>query len=297
MSNVQIFWDPNGFEVDALGPKELLRITDGDTPFLSLSVRMLSIDTPEVHYPGNQKPANQDETLAQLAEWIKGDQAPLEPGLANYLYPRLVTGRAGSLQGEQGEQATRHFQKMLDERLTRPNGSKRQIYLRAADQPFDQYGRILAYIAPYFSSKELATLPPRERMTFNLAMVESGWAAPFPIYPSIPKYSDLTLLQEIGHEAFRSQRGVWAEPATLTGYEFRMVVKLYEVTRKLVAGESLSSRERYSWISRYCVDMTSREIYHPQDYYWVAPYNRIFIWPQDVSAAVGKMNLLPAQPG
>lgn len=41
--------------------------------------------------------------------------------------------------------------------------------------------------------------------------------------------------------------------------------------------------------------MTTREIFDPQNYHKVAPYNRIFIWPKDVAEAVGRMNLLPAE--
>jgi hypothetical protein len=46
MSQVKIFWDPKGLEVASLGSKEILKITDGDTPYVSVSIRMLSIDTP-----------------------------------------------------------------------------------------------------------------------------------------------------------------------------------------------------------------------------------------------------------
>jgi hypothetical protein len=35
MSNVKIFWDPKGSELDALGTKKYLRATDGDTPYVS----------------------------------------------------------------------------------------------------------------------------------------------------------------------------------------------------------------------------------------------------------------------
>lgn len=38
--------------------------------------------------------------------------------------------------------------------------------------------------------------------------------------------------------------------------------------------------------------MTTKEIFYPQDYYKVAPYNRIFIWNADVSKAVSTMNLV-----
>jgi hypothetical protein len=52
MSYVNIFWGPKGFKLDALGKKEYLRATEGDAPYVSMSIRMLSIDTVEVHYPG-----------------------------------------------------------------------------------------------------------------------------------------------------------------------------------------------------------------------------------------------------
>lgn len=293
MSNVKIFWDPRGLELDALGKKTYLRATDGDTPYVSISIRMLSIDTPEVHYPGNQKPSKHDEKLAQLADWIRAGKAPTNSGLAQYLYPKLATATAGTLQERQGESATTKFKELLNEKLTRPSGSKRRVFLRSAGQPFDHYGRLLAYMAPAYTAKELASMSRKERATFNLLMVESGWAAPFPIYPSIPRYVDLVMLQEVAKDAYDNKRGAWADPMTLTGYEFRMCVRLYEVTKKMIAGKRLTSSERYSWVTRFCVDMTTREVFFPQNYYKVAPYNRIFVWPEDAAEATGKMNLLP----
>ena len=118
------------------------------------------------------------------------------------MQPKLATGQAGSLQEEQGQQATEAFQTLLEEKLSRPNSSrKRSVFLQVADQPFDQYGRLLAYMAPSYSAKERAQMSPRERATFNLLMIEAGWAAPFPIYPSLPKHLDLVLLQKAGQEA------------------------------------------------------------------------------------------------
>lgn len=210
--------------------------------------------------------------------------------------PKLNTGQAGTLQETQGESAKEEFQRLLDEKLTRPSGRKRSVFVRAADEHFDQYGRLLAYIAPNYTAKERESMSREERATFNLLMVESGWAATFPIYPSIPKYQDLIMLQEAAKDAFDNKKGAWADPnMTLTGYEYRMCVKLYRVTKKLVGGRKLSSRERYGWTTRFCADMTTREVFYPQGYYKVEPYNRIFIWPDDVTEAVGKMNLLPAK--
>ena len=295
MSEVKIFWDPIGFELDTLGDKKYLKTTDGDTPSISTPIRMLSIDTPEVHYPDNKPPSTQDNNLAQLAGWIQEGKAAIDKDLGAYLHPRLATGVAGTLHEEQGKKATKQFEELLEKKLTLPDGNKRNVFLWAADEHFDQYGRLLAYMAPNYSAKQLATMSRRDRATFNLLMVESGWAASFPIYPSIPGYLDLVLLQEMAKNAYDNKNGAWSDPMALTGYEYRMCVRLFEITRDLLAGKKLSSKERNSWIERFCVDMTTKEIFYPQDYHKVAPYNRIFIWPEDVSEAVGKMNLVPPE--
>jgi endonuclease YncB( thermonuclease family) len=291
MSDVKIFWDPQGFEVDSLGKKKYLRATDGDTPYISVSIRMLSIDTPEIHYPGNSKPSKQDDNLKDLADWIYRGKAPVSDELGQYLIPKLESGNAGKLQEEQGEEATKEFEKLLDEKLTKPNGKKRSVFVRASDDHFDQYGRLLAYMSPSYTNDELSLMTLEERSTFNLLMIKSGWAASFPIYPSIPKYIDLVLLQKIAKDAYENNYGAWANSKMLTGYEFRMCVRLHEITSKLITNKTV---KKDSWITRYCVDMTTREIFFPQDYHKVKPYNRIFVWPKDTSYAVGRMNLLPA---
>jgi endonuclease YncB( thermonuclease family) len=293
MPEVKIFWDPQGLAIDSLGTKEFLRATDGDTPYISLSVRMLSIDAPETHYPGRSRPSNSDDDLAKLAEWIYQGQAPIDDQLAAYIYPRLVTGQAGTLQEHQGKQAAAMFEDLLDKRLTRENGTRRNLYVSAADERFDQYGRLLAYIAPSYSSEELETLSVWERASFNLLMVRSGWAATMIIFPSIPKYPDLVLFRDAAREAYLSGLGAWAEPTLLTGYEFRMAVKLHKITKRLVDGEKLSSSQRKAWIERYCVDMTTQQIYYPEQYYKVAPYDRLFVWSKDVAQAVAQLNLVP----
>lgn len=134
-------------------------------------------------------------------------------------------------------------------------------------------------------------MTPLQRATFNLLMVDSGWAAPFPIYPSLPKYTDLVLFQSVAEDAMLQKRGTYADPPSLTGYEFRMCYRLREVTDDLQKGKKLSESERLGWIERFCVDMTTRQIFFPQDYHRVQPFNRVFIWPKD---AAGKLNLTPA---
>ncbi len=299
MSKVKIFWDPQGFELASLEDKEYLRATDGDTPFISVSIRMLSIDTPEVHFPGSSKPSRQDGNFKQLADWIKAGQAPIHDGLAAYLHPRLESGRAGTLHQQQGFNASDAFKKLMDEKLGQnldgsPRKTKRKIFVWTANEKFDQYGRLLAYIAPRYDADELAQLSRQDRATFNLLMVEGGWAASFIIYPSLPRQSDLVLMYRAGEQAVKTKKGVWDDALALTGYEFRMCVRLHEITKKLVAKQKMSQAERYSWIERYCCDMTTREIVYPQEYHTIPSYSRIFIWPKDVTEAVGRLNLEPA---
>jgi endonuclease YncB( thermonuclease family) len=282
-----------GQQLDSLGTTKYIRATDGDTPYISTSIRMLSIDTPEVHYPGKTKPSKQDDNLAQLAEWIKEGKAPIDKELGKFLIPKLKTGKAGTLQEEQGEMATEKFVEMVKEKLERPSGRARNVFIMASDEHFDQYGRLLAYMAPSYSTEERETMTRKERATFNLLMVESGWAASLMIYPSLPRHVDLVMFYESAKKSYEGKAGAWSDPKTLTGYEFRMCVKLFKITKDIVAGEDVSSKRKRSWISRYCVDMTTRKIYNPQDYIKVEPFKRIFIWPDDVAEAVGTMNMVP----
>lgn len=70
--------------------------------------------------------------------------------------------------------------------------------------------------------------------------------------------------------------------------------KLYRVTRAMVdAGGSDPARAR-SWRERYCVDMRTRVLHGPEDYVRGDPEYRLWIWPRDVSEAVGRLNLTPA---
>lgn len=290
---VNIIWDPAGMNLDTLGTKKFLRIADGDTPYVEMSIRMLSIDTPEKQY--GKKSSAYNEAFTELFDWIKEGKMPINEDLSLYLLNKLDTKKAGSLQEQQALQATEYFSELLVTKLTRPNGTVRSLFLRTSDAPFDQYGRLLAYIAPQYSEDERRTLSYKEQATFNLLMVESGWAAPFLIYPSLPKYHDLKLFRSCAKEAVFNGRGIWSNQKTLTGYEFRMCVKLYNLGKELTAGKKLSCKERTNWIERYCCDMTTREVFEPQSYFKVKPYDRIFIWSQDIKKAIAEINLTPGE--
>ena len=154
----------------------------------------------------------------------------------------------------QGKQALQAFESLTQTRLKRPSGTNRPIFVRIADQPFDSYGRLLAYVAPEYSAAERQGLSRRDRATFNLDMVAAGWAATLVIFPSIPNEIDLPMLQEEARAAVEQGRGAWADQWCLTGYEYRMCTKLIKLMLKVRTGAKLSSGEWSGWIDRYCAD-------------------------------------------
>ena len=40
-------------------------------------------------------------------------------------------------------------------------------------------------------------------------MIESGWAAFFPIYPSLPKKDDFNMAIKAAEDAWENQKGIW----------------------------------------------------------------------------------------
>ena len=290
MNEVKIFWDPAGVQLDSLGTKKISGTpADGDTPYIRTPVRMLGIDTPETNYPTIGNPANSDAKLTELAGFLESGKYNVNKGLIDFLLPKLKTGSAGTLQKEQGEDAKLFFKQVLDKRLTKPSGKKRSLFVKSADEHFDKFGRLLAYIAPKYSRKELATISREERATFNYDMIKSGWAAPILIYPNLPKNSDLRMVRKACKDAFDNNLGAWSTDKMLTGYEWRMCIKLYKAIKKLT-GTNTYIRQS-DWISRYCFDMTTLKVYYPQEYYKVEPCNRVFIWADDIREAVANLNL------
>lgn len=291
---IQIMWSPAGVTMQSVGARALVDITDGDTPNIRMPVRMLSVDTPEVTARSEQRAHAIDEEFRQLAEWIQQGRAPISPWLADVVEPKLATGRAGTLQFQQGRDASAFAKDNAEQRLTRPNGGKRNLFTRIAERPFDDNGRLLAYVAPNYSATERHTLTRRERATFNLDLVAAGWAAPFIIYPSIPGELDLPLFVEAAVDAANARRGIWASDETLLAYEYRAMEKLYRVTKKIVEGGELRAGEAHSWRERYCADMRTRTLHGPEDYTDIPPPYRLWVWPGDVADAVGRLNLVPA---
>ncbi len=290
----EILWTTAGVNLPSLGSRSLVDVSDGDTPNIRMPIRMLSIDTPEVTAKSIEKASKIDQQFLELVEWVQTGQAPVSEGFAEYLLPKLETGLAASLQFNQGKSASLFYKSKIDERLTRPSGSKRKLFIRAPEKPFDGYGRLLAYVAPSYSAKERKEMSRLERATFNLNLIESGWAAPFILFPNIPGELDLPLFLEAAEKAQEIGAGQYSNSLSLPGYEYRMCEKLYSITKKKLSGEPLSYPAMLGWRSRYCADMRTRRLYGPESYFKVSVPYRIWIWPDDVQNAISMLNLIPS---
>ncbi len=291
--HISILWKPAGFNLPSLGARALVDVSDGDTPNIRMPIRMLSIDTPEVTAKSAKGAANLDAKFSELRAWIEDGTAPVSAEWRDYILPKL-DDKAGTRHYEQGLDASAYYKKITEKRLRRSSGRRRNLFIRTADTQFDGYNRLLAYVAPSYSEKERKTMSRRDRATFNLDLVASGHAAPFVLFPSIPGEWDLPLFVEACQTAIFEKRGQYADPLQLPGYEYRMLEKLYGISKKLSQGMDLSYMERTAWRSRYCFDLSTRVLYGPEAYTAIVPQFRIWLWPKDVQTAMGVLNLVPA---
>ncbi len=183
-------------------------LADGDTITVRvgarvLRVRLLGIDTPELHFKGQSQSPWAEAALRQLRLLVA-------PGAR----VRLVTDR----------------------------------------QPFDQYGRLLAYVIC-------------GQRNVNLELVRSGWAVSYQIYPNV------TLLRQIeaACAAAQSRRlGIFdaRHPLPLLPYEFRQRVDRRPPTK-------------------YCGNIQTRRYYPPREYQRVSVAQRVFFFTEADARAFG----------
>ena len=136
---IEILWKPTGATMPKLGSRALVDISDGDTPNIRMPIRMLSIDTPEVTAKSEDGARSVDKKFKKLAEWIKAGSAPVTRTFGDYIHPKLETGKAGTLQFQQGKEASAWFKERAAVRLKPPPGSttRRKLFLRTPQEPFD----------------------------------------------------------------------------------------------------------------------------------------------------------------
>lgn len=252
--------------------------TDGDTSKVALPIRMLGMDAPEYHYQGADQ-ENPGKFDAAMRRFLAGAGSGLETGLRVYLEPRL-RGKPSTRQIRAGEKALMHFEALkrlrLDpgQRHNEKRKTERRLYIMVAQEVFDKHGRMLAYINASYNQAERKAIPPAERPTFNLQMMQEGHAVSLLIFPNIPKAADLELVQKAVSVARTERKGFWqaGEDRILLPYEFRWIMDTIQGAR--------------NGPDRYCADMLSGELYPPQAYYKVLPENRLFFRAEHLQEAL-----------
>jgi endonuclease YncB( thermonuclease family) len=259
-----------------------VKVTDGDTPKIEMSIWMVSIDTPESEFGGNPTTAQAtlDRAKARLQD---GTYNALPEDLREYLIAR-ITPDAAQRHLSAGKLAAEAHKTMVNTWLTRPDGSQRKMAVIATGELVEKNGRLLAYTAPWFAGTASDPLPPRDhpdRRTFNLDMVALGWAATFIIYPSIPRPADLNLLLADAETAWQEQRGAWAQFGRnlLLGYEYRACIKL---GARDLDDPAKAIAEAYQ---RVCVDLRTLTEVGLFGYHQVPPAQRLWIWATDLEQA------------
>lgn len=255
----------------------LFSLSDGDTPTILQPVRMVSTDTPEkTHYAGRPEVAQPKlDTCRQRL--LDGFFPEIPDGLRDYLVERLGAG-AAEHHIAAGEEASIRFDLLLKDRLARPDGSQRRVATIATGEVIDAYGRLLAYLAPWFTGTASDPIPPRDdpaRRTFNLDMVANGWAAPFLVFPSLPKNDDLNLFYDESKAAWDAERGAWEVHGRtlLLGYEYRLCVKLGIAP---TADDGMESA-----FQRLCVDLRGPTSVGLFGWDAVPPPHRMWVWAKD----------------
>ena len=271
----------------AATPRRLSRTSDGDTPVIEQPIRMVSCDTPEkAHYAG--RPEVSQVKLNTCRERLtNGFYNEIPADLRHYLITRL-TADAAERHVEAGNRATQVFDDLLQHRLTRPDGTMRRIASIPTGQLIDSHGRLLAYIVPWFSGSQNDPVPERnstDRRTINLDMIENGWASFFPIYPSLPRDSDMNVAIVAAVKAWDARNGIWKEfgDEVLLAYEFRMCIKL--------GTAETAERGMKSAFQRICIDL--RDLTEKGLYGWhaVPPPYRLWVWKDEIEQARSDLGL------
>jgi endonuclease YncB( thermonuclease family) len=267
---------------------KLLRTADGDTPYIEQPVRMVSVDTPEkAGYAG--LPETAQKTLDECRRRLEENYYPDVPEALRKYFIKRLSAKATQYHIAAGNMATEEFEKILEERLTRPDGRKRRVAVIATGQVIDNHGRLLAYLAPWYTGSGADPLPPKDdprRQTFNLNMIQAGWATFFPIYPSLPQNDDMNLAIAAAEASWDDRKGMWGQFGRnlLLAYEYRMCVKL---------GRAKSTAQGMKEaFQRHCVDLRTMRLVGLFGFHRVPPPYRLWVWQDDLEQAKSDLEVI-----
>jgi len=325
---MQDFSIPSGYSGSGRSSNNTgLKISDGDTIQINQAIRMLNIDTPEKRGGsfGNNDTAQAKLNIArERLSSGKFDDLMID-SLKMHLLSRLDSN-AAKLHFRAGDHATKALVLAMRQRVgSFSDDLQPRLFIRSYQPFFDNYGRILAFAAPYFLTSELPDFGSPERRTYNLEMLELGHAAHFPIFPSIPKPADWNLAVNAAKEAWEGRRGQWdansGGPNVLLAYEFRAVIDLasplLKATRRNSTtktwfesdlDEGLAERaalEDAGWkitevsydnmvreaFNRHCIDISNWQYAGVQEYHTVEPWARLWVWPDEIDEAKSALGI------
>ncbi len=277
--------------------------SDGDTLKISQPVRFVSVDTPEKESVAGA-PAIAQTKLDLTRKRIEDGLfcALLSDRLAAYLVSKL-TGDAAERHVTAGHGASASLQKLLDERAPRNKQNQRALAVMPTGEIIDRYGRMLVYVAPWLAKPKDVPVDDPRRATFNLNLIESGWGAFFPIFPSLPKTADLKLAVAAASSAWTEKKGQWSggNENLLLAYEYRAAVKLAAIPRKgsFAAGATAKQKREaaadllQTAFQRICIDITTAKIHGLQGFHAIAPPARLWVWESEINNAAEAMGLKP----
>jgi endonuclease YncB( thermonuclease family) len=265
----------------------LLRASDGDTLVVEQPIRLVSCDTAEkAQYAGRADTAQPKLDLCR-SRLKNGFYSSIPGATRDYLIGKLDTGAAGR-HISAGIRASAQLVEIRETRLAQADGTMRKVAVLPSGEIIDSYGRMLAYLAPWFEGPPADPVPPEhspKRRTFNLDMIESGWAAFFPIYPSLPGLEDMRRAVAAAEQAWVHKRGMWQAFGSdlLLGYEYRMCIKLATAADP-VAGIAEA-------FQRICVDLRTLQIVGKFGFDAVPPSYRLWVWEKDLADAKAVLRL------
>jgi len=221
---------------------------DGDSSYVTGSVentlvRLLGIDAFEVR----------ELNLYYLRK--SGFLSRLDYNLIKYLEPKLTKESIG-IHKNLGFEARDFFESILEEDLV----------LSFEREVFDRYERSLVYLSA------------KDQDTYNLRLVQAGYAIPYFIYPNAVSpteegeftYITIEKMRGAAVKARETNLGIWKfMDRTLLPVELRFLTR-----RELPV--------------KYCADLERNLLYSPQYYFKVPIENRLFFYPKDVLTALQK---------
>ena len=221
---------------------------DGDSSYVTGSfenelVRLLGVDAFEVR----------GLNLYYLRK--SGFLNRLDYNLRKYLEPKLTNESIG-IHKNLGFEARDLFESILEEDLV----------LFFEREVFDRYERPLVYLSA------------KDQDTYNIRLVQAGFAIPYFIYPNAVSpteegeftYDVLGKFRDAAVEAKRNNLGIW------------------EYIKRILLPMELRFLTRRELPVKYCADLERNLLYSPQHYFKVPIENRLFFYPKDVLVALQK---------